>query len=189
MAFDFNSLRLPATFELGIVATKLVTTIPVRKPKSGYEFFRTRPEPEWIFPTFIFDLKEGEEEKYLVIPELMSEVASSGKLKPVIIYAGITFTGHVFFLSDIPLPDSDGKDNEYNRSRREAYEMAKKKWVKIQADKALGAYEIMEAVSQLPEPMWPEKPASMLEAIEIAFKNKVIDSYDHPVLKRLRGEL
>lgn len=134
-------------------------------------------------------MKEGEEEKYLIIPELMSEAASSGKLKPVIIYAGITFTGQVFFLSDIPLPDSDGKDNEYNRSRREAYETAKTKWVKIQVNKALGAYEILEAVSQLPEPVWPEKPASMLEAIEIAFKNNVIDSYDHPLLKKLRGEL
>lgn len=102
MAFDYNSLRLPATFELGIVATKLLTTIPVRKPKSGYEFFRTRPEPEWTFPTFIFDLKEGEEDKYLVIPELMSEVASSGKLKPVMIFALINFAGQVFFISDIP---------------------------------------------------------------------------------------
>jgi hypothetical protein len=67
--------------------------------------------------------------------------------------------------------------------------MAKNKWVKIQTNRALGAYEIIEAVGQLPEPVWPKKPASMLEIIEIAFKNKVIDSYDHPVLKKLRGEL
>jgi len=189
MAFDFSRLRLPSTYEQGIVAKKLVTTIPVRKPKSGLEFFRIRPETEWTFPTFLLDLKEGEEEKYLVTSEIIPEVFSTGKLKPVTIYTGITFTGQVFFRSDIPLPDMDGKDNEYNRSRRTAYDMAKTKWMKIQANKALGAYDITEAVSQLPVPVWPEEPVSMVKAIEIAFKNNVIDSIDHPVLKRLRGEL
>lgn len=188
-SFDFSTLRLPTTFEQGITAKKLVTTIPVRKPKSGLEFFRIRPEPEWTFQTFLLDLKEGEEEKYLVIPELYTEALSSGKLKPVTIYTGITFTGQVFFVSDIPLPDLDGKDNEYNRSRRIAYEMAKTKWVKIQANKSLGAYDIIEAVSQLPDPVWPEEPVDIIKAIEIAFKNNLIDSIDHPVLKKLRGEL
>jgi hypothetical protein len=116
-------------------------------------------------------------------------VFSTGRLKPVTIYTGITFTGQVFFLSDIPLPDTDGKDNEYNRSRRVAYDLAETKWVKIQANKALGAYDIIEAVSKLPEPVWPEDPVTMEKALEIAFKNNYLDSNEHPVLKRLRGEL
>lgn len=189
MAFNFENLRLPATFETGITAKKLVTTVPVKKPRSGLDFFRIRPDSGWTFDTFLLDLKEGEEEKYLVIPELFTDVASTGKLKPVTIFAGITFNGNIFFLSDIPLPDPDGKDNEYNRSRRLAYEMAKTKWVKIQANKALGAYEIIEAVSELPEPVWPEEPVDIIKALEIAFKNNLIDRPDHPVLKRLRGEL
>jgi hypothetical protein len=189
MVFDFNKLKLPSTFEQGITTKKLVTTIPVRKPKSGLEFFRIRPELDWTFPAYLLDLKEGEEEKYMVIPELLEEVFSTGKLKPVKIYTGITFTGQVFFLSDIPLPDPDGKDNEYNRSRRLAYDLATTKWVKIQANMSLGAYDVIEAKSQLPEPVWPEEPTSMINALEIAFKDKLIDSYDHPVLKRLRGEL
>jgi hypothetical protein len=189
MTFDFDTLRLPPTFEQGITAKKLVTTIPVRKPKSGLEFFRIRPEEDWTFLSYFLDLKEGEEEKYMVITKLLEEVSSTGKLKPVKIFTGMTFTGQVFFLSDIPLPDSNGKDNEYNRSRRLAYHHATTKWIKIQANMALGAYDIIEAKSQLPEPVWPEEPVSMINALEIAFKDKLIDSYDHPVLKRLRGEL
>jgi hypothetical protein len=69
---------------------------------------------------------------------LVPKIISTGKLKPVTIYTGITFTGQVLFLSDIPFPDMDGKDNEYNRSRRIAYDIAESKWIKIQANKALG---------------------------------------------------
>jgi hypothetical protein len=189
MGFDFSKLKLPPTFDRGITTKKLVTTIPVRKPRSGLDFFRIRPEPEWTFQTYLLDLKEGEEEKYLVHPDLIPKLLLTGKLKPVTIYTGITFTGQVLFLSDIPLPDMDGKDNEYNRSRRVAYEIGKTKWIKIQANKPLGSYEIIEAVSELPEPVWPEDPATMDKALEIAFKNNFIETYDHPVLKRLRGEL
>ncbi|MCO5382134.1 MAG: hypothetical protein NHB15_08635 [Methanosarcina barkeri] len=187
MPFNFENLRLPPTFEIGPVAKKLITTIPVRKPRGGLDFFRIRPESEWTFATFLVDLQEGEEEKYLVAPEFIDEVLSNGKLKPAMIYTGITYIGQILFLSDIPLPDSDGKDNEYNRSRRLAYEIAKKKWIKIRANKALGAYEIIGAVGELPEPVWPEEIGSIEKALEIAFKGKLIDSYNHPVLKRLRG--
>jgi hypothetical protein len=190
MAFDFNNLRLSPTFELGTVAKKLITTIPVRKPKSnGLEFFRIRPEAEWTFETLLLNLHEKEEEKYLVIPELVTEVSTYTKLKRVMIYTGITYPGQVLFLSDIPIPDPDGRDNSYNMSRRLAYEAAKSKWIKIKSNDDLGAYEIFEAVSKLPEPVWPAEPESILKALEIAFKDKLIDSYDHPILKRLRGEL
>jgi hypothetical protein len=189
MVFDFSKLKLPTTFEQGITTKKLVTTIPVRKPRPGLDFFRVRPEPEWTFQTYLLDLKDGDEEKYLVHPDLVPELLSTGKLKPVTIYTVITFTGQVLLLSDIPHPDMDGKDHEYNRSRRIAYEIAKSKWIKIQSNKPLYSYDIIEAVSELPEPIWPEEPATMDKALEVAFKNNFIESHDHPVLKRLRGEL
>jgi hypothetical protein len=119
-------------------------------------------------------LKEGEEEKYLIDSDLAPEVLSTGKLKTVIIYTGITFTGQVLFLSDIPFPDMDGKDNEYNRSRRIAYDIAKSKWVKIQANRAVGSYNISEAVSELPEPIWPEEPATMEKAITQKMKKNIL---------------
>lgn len=187
MPFDFSNLRLPPTFELGAVAKKLITTIPVKKPSST-EFFRIRPEDEWTFQTFLLDLNEGEEGKYLVIPELVTEVSSTGRLRPVTIYTGITHPGQVLFLSDIPLPNPDGRDNRYNISRRVAYDLAKTKWVRIQSNTALGAYQTSVACGILPDPVWPEEPESIINALEIAFKDKLIDSHDHPVLKRLRGE-
>jgi hypothetical protein len=105
-----------------------------------------------------------------------------------VIYAWLSLSG-VFCLSDIPLPDPDGKDNSYNRSRRLAYQKGTTKWVKIQPNKALGAYEIIETKTKIAEPVWPEEPETVEKAIEIALGDKLIDSDDHPVLKRFRGEL
>jgi hypothetical protein len=39
----------------------------------------------------------------------------------------------------------------------------------------------------MPEPVWPDVPFSGL--VHIAFKGRVIDTLDHPVVRRLRGEL
>ncbi len=188
MDFDFDSVKLSPTFVAGMMVEKLITTIPIRKP-NAYEFFRIRDDSEWTFSLYLLDLNEGDEEKYIVAPELISDVMDIGRLKPVMIYTLITHTHKIFFLSDVPLPDQDGKDNGYNRTRRESYAIGTKKWVRIKANKALGAYEISLAKGELPEPKWPKEPKTIKDALNIAFKNKIIDSIDHPVLKQLRGEL
>jgi hypothetical protein len=52
---------------------------------------------------------------------------------------------------------------------------------------ALGAYEVYEAVGAIPDPEWPE--VTMDEIVRIAVRGRVIDTLDHPVLKKLRGEI
>jgi hypothetical protein len=51
----------------------------------------------------------------------------------------------------------------------------------------LGAYEISEAVGDLPDPEWPD--LSLQELLKIAFKDAYIDRIDHPVVQRLRGAI
>ena len=66
--------------------------------------------------------------------------------------------------------------------------MAKAKWVRIKANMNLGAYEMYVAENEkIPDPTWPE--LSFDEIIRIAFRDRLIDSPDHPVIKRLRGGL
>jgi hypothetical protein len=45
----------------------------------------------------------------------------------------------------------------------------------------------MQAAGNLEDPEWPE--LSFQELVNLAFKDKVVDRLDHPVLRRLRGEL
>ena len=51
MSFNFEALRV--TEAIPIVVKRVVTSIPIKKPKPGVEFFRIRPESEWKFPTYI----------------------------------------------------------------------------------------------------------------------------------------
>jgi hypothetical protein len=50
---------------------------------------------------------------------------------------------------------------------------------------SLGSYEITVAESTLAEPAWPG--VSFQELIKIGFRDRVIDTVNHPVVKRLRG--
>jgi hypothetical protein len=59
------------------------------------------------------------------------------------------------------------------------------KWVRMKANMALGAYELFLAESKIPDPTWPDLPFS--ELYRIAFKDRLINVPDHPVIRRLRG--
>ena len=90
------------------------------------------------------------------------------------------------FLWPVKLPTPDGKQNEWHRSAAEAAERAMTCWLRIKADMALGAYAMFEASSTIPDPIW--QTASLKDLLKIGFRDKLVDSPDHPVIKRLRGE-
>jgi hypothetical protein len=50
---------------------------------------------------------------------------------------------------------------------------------------SLGAYEMFVAESAMSEPTWPE--VTYQELIRLAFRDRLITTLDHPVIKRLRG--
>jgi hypothetical protein len=64
--------------------------------------------------------------------------------------------------------------------------MATGKWVRVQANMSLGAYEIYEASAKWTEMEWAVP--SFQELLKIAFKDRFIRAMDHPVVRRLRGE-
>jgi len=68
----------------------------------------------------------------------------------------------------------------------EAATLAAGKWVRVQANMSLGAYDVYEAAGQWAAPDWPDMPFQQL--LKIAFKDRFISGLDHPILKRLRGE-
>jgi hypothetical protein len=60
------------------------------------------------------------------------------------------------------------------------------KWIRLKANIALGAYEIHVAESEMADPVWPD--LSFTELLRIAYRDRMITSLDHPVVKRLRGQ-
>jgi hypothetical protein len=60
-----------------------------------------------------------------------------------------------------------------------------KSWIRVKANMRLRAYEVFQAENSIPDPEWPD--LSFDAITRIAFKDRVITSLDHPVVKRLRG--
>ena len=180
-SFDLESLRVSHDFVKDSGVKKLLTTVPVRKP-NRQDFVRVHPDSSYVLDTMLLNLKE-ERETYLVAPSFRDEIPQELTHTRL---ALATNRQKVIFLWQMRLPDSSGKTDAWSMSALEAYEEAKKNWVRVSANMSLGAYEIYEALGNLSDPEWPE--VSMDEIVRIAFRNSFVESHDHPVLRRLRGE-
>lgn len=179
-SLDIESLRLGQNFEVLAGVKKALTTVPVRKP-NRQSFVRVRPGEEWRLQAQIIELKE-DREIYVVQRPMWGEVAQ--EVTPVSLFTAINRQG-VLFIWPVKLPGE--RQMAWHKSAMEAAQRAMNTWVSVRANMDLAAYDIYEATGELGEPEWPE--ATFEEILAIAFKDRLIDSLDHPVLKRLRGAL
>ena len=180
--FDPASLRIDLASGYGSGVKKILLHAAVRKA-GRQEFFRVRPGSEYRLPMAILELKE-EREIYAVLPSLAAELV--GDVRQVELRLCITRSG-VVFLWPVSLPSDDGRRNAWHETARRAVELSESAWVRISANMGAGCYDVAQAPDGISEPNWPD--TSLAELLRIAFgKGRLIDSFDHPVLKRLRGE-
>jgi hypothetical protein len=179
--FDPSRLRLSQNFSESVGVKKALLTVPVRKP-GRQDFVRTHSDGSFRLETAVIELKE-DRETYLIDPELWHE--SPGEIIPKVLFTTMNRQG-VLSLWPIRLPREDGRHDEWNRSALEAADLAQSKWLRVAANMSLGAYEVYEAVSKLPEPEWPD--VTFTEILKIAFRDRFITDLSHPVVRRLRGE-
>jgi hypothetical protein len=179
--FDLESLRLSQSFAETAGVKKLLTTVPVRKPNQQ-DFVRVHPSPAYRMDVPMIELKDEREEYIIRGRELVGEL--TGEFVPKTLYTAIN-RQNVVFLWPVRLPDPDGRQIEWHRSMREAAEIGTKCWVRVKANMALGGYEMFVAESAMAEPTWPE--VTFQQLIKLAFRDRLIDTIDHPVIKRLRG--
>ncbi len=180
--FDPEALRLSQDFAALADVKPILAAVPVRKPNKQ-DYVRIHAAEDYQLTTALLELKD-ERETYLIAPGLRQELF--GELVPVKIFTAINRQG-VIFLWPCRLPDETGRSNPWHESALEAAARAKTNWMRIAADMSLGAYRIWEASGELPEPEWPEQ--SLRDLLAIGFKGRYIDTHDHAVLKRLRGEV
>jgi hypothetical protein len=180
--FNPTNLRLSQSFVETAGVKKLLTTIPVRKP-SPQEFVRVQSDPAYRENFPIIELRD-EREEYIVVADLVPQLI--GEFVTKTLFTAINRQGTVFFWP-VRLPSPDGKNLDWWRSSREAAELAMKSWIRVRANMNLGAYDIFEAASVIPDPEWPQ--LGFWELIKIAFRDHLIDRIDHPVIKRLRGQV
>lgn len=182
--FDPASMRLSQDFAAQVGVKKACLTIPIKKPEKTW-FCRVHSAENYRLVTAVLELKE-DREIYYVSPALRDELATETTFGIRQLFTTINRQG-VLFLWPVSLPGPDGKIIDWHRSMLEAAQLAATKWVRVQANMQLGAYDVFEALGELPEPDWPDLDFG--EILRTAFKNRFIDSLEHPILRKLRGEV
>ena len=154
------------------------TVIPVRKP-GRQQWIRVHPSLEK--DVYLLEWKE-ENEYYLLQPNILPHIMT--KVRQYRLYLGMFHGGGLFFFP-VVLADELGKWNSWHLSAFKAIPKAKEKWIRFEADKQTGVYQIFEA-DGLADPVWPE--LTINKALLLAFKERVITSKDHPIIKQLTGK-
>ncbi len=179
--FSLESLRVNQMHVEGVSA-KVPISIPCSKPP---KFDWIRVHPEMRLDVAAIDMKE-EREFYLVDAGMVADLGEA--ISFVTLYPYINRVG-VIRLWPVRLPSPDGRQNVWQRSSAVAADLARRKWIRVAANMSLGAYEVFEAVSQPPDPTWPE--LTLPEMLKTAFhsRGRIIRDHDHTVVKTLTGRL
>ena len=178
--FDLAKLRVSQDFLETTNVKKLLTTVPIRKP-AAQDFVRVHPSPQYRELFAFIELRDDREiyvANLAAVPELQTECFIAT------LFTAINRTG-VLFLWPVRVPATDGRANDWHVSAATAAQQAMARWIRVKSNMSLRAYEIFQAESAIPDPVWPD--LSFSEITRIAFKDRLITSPDHPVIKRLRG--
>ena len=182
LALDVKSLRLPANYGATLGVKKLLTSVSVGKPEKS-RFFRCHPSSEMTFMAMLLEQKEPHE-YYVVMPDIAQAI--SELVRPVMLHAAIDRQNNVFLIP-VPLPGDSGTRHPAHESLAQAVEYAKLHWIRIAYNKPTSGYDVYEAMGVIPEPEWSAHDIDSL--VDIAFRGKVIDSLDHPVVQSFLGRI
>jgi hypothetical protein len=174
---DVASLRLSPDFALGARQKRVTTVVQLRKPKPT-EFVRVREGTEWCLDTFTV---EERKQCYLIAPSLWDELAKHRK--HTYIFTAMSRQAELY-LWPINCPIGDGKHAWFD-SHLAAITSAQKQWTQMAWDWGKSIFDVTIAEGHLPDPQWPD--LTFEQIVNLCFGDRVIDSLDHPVVRRQRG--
>ena len=177
---NLDAMRLPANYGETLGVKKVMTNVAVGRPDKA-RFFRVRPGQEWVFGAYIVQLKDVNE-TYLVYPHVAPVLG--GLARPAQLHATIDRHNNPS-LVPVFLPGEDGKRNPWHESLAQAVKLAETHWVRVVANMSAGGYDVLQALGALPDPVWPD--TTLEEMIAVAFRGKIVDSENHPVIRGLLG--
>jgi hypothetical protein len=179
--FDPARLALKGNPADAIAVKRVLAHVPVRKP-GRQEFVRTHPDPAFRILMAILELR-AEREIFGVLPEVAAAIP--GETRPVLLTTSMNRQGDAF-LWPVPVPTGDGRELAWHETAREAAVLGEKVWVRMIANMGVGAYDIYAAAAEIPEPNWSDH--TLQDLLRVAFGNdRLIQTVDHPVVRRLRG--
>jgi hypothetical protein len=178
--FDLDALRIDTTPVEGLGVEKLLTRVPTCRPGKQV-WFRVHPGAEYRANVGLIKLDETDE-WFLLTPAMAAEMP--GEYRAYTLFLYVNKSGDAF-LWPIPRPGDDGNWNSWHQSAQEMAELAMSHWIRISSNKNVGGYVPAVAKLDTTEPVWPKQ--SLKELFMISFKGKLIDTPEHPIVKKLRG--
>jgi hypothetical protein len=179
---DLESYRVDQDFTAHIQTVKKVLSIPVQRPDKQ-DWICIHPDKHWRIAVNLLDDKINRR-VYLVSRNLVPEVTSD--LQPKLLVAYATRRGS-YGLWPIRLAGERGDLDSYNESAHAIVMQYAGQWIRVLTNQVDKMYEVLETAKiELPAPKWPE---SFQFIFKLAFRNRVVNSLDHPVLRSLRGEV
>ena len=180
---EFRALRRDLPGVKGASSVGIVA-ISVGKTPGKNEFFRAHRDFRPIVP--IVDFEVGMEKQFFAVAPDMVEALNG---------IGITVTDHALYLTvtaagavrlvPVRQANSNGEQNEYNRTKEVGLIQSFDEWVRLFTDEANHCYKVFPApAGRFSDPQWPDlKPAKIFK---LAFRDKgrLIDSVEHPLFKK-----
>lgn len=180
-SFSMKELALAQDFDTALGMQTQIHAVPVRKP-AKQSFVRVHSSPDYRMSMAI--LRDERGDMYAVHPAALSSLADEAK--PMMVYTAIDEAGNVF-LWPVGLPGSDGRTNAWWQSAHAAATLAQREWVRVVSAIEAGFYKTKTSSVDKGEPKWPA--LSFEELLQIAFGDgRLIDTPNHPIVRRLNGE-
>ncbi len=179
--FKLQDLTLPQNFEEKFSERKRGISIVVKRPDS-LTYVRFHPSDEYHYKGCVLEFKD-KKEYYLVSSDVATLLEKDLKYK--LFALGISRQGSLF-IWPISTPNSSGFLDPYSESATDIVVLGKSSWCRIRTNIEAQCYESFVPEFQMAEPEWPEM--SLEDIFNIAFKDRYIDSEDHPVILSLLGK-
>jgi hypothetical protein len=162
-------------------AKRELTSMQLRKPSSGNEWFMLHSGSKYTWPASTFTrVAESGDETYLV-PKQVRHFFDETVLMPVRLRLAVNSVGTAFIWPQKVNTSSDSRMANHYRALQRISEEAEKTWVKLSKyDFSSRVYHYDTAPGDFGDPRWPDKP--MRDLVELAFNGLVIDRTDHPVI-------
>jgi hypothetical protein len=184
---EFRALRRDVPGAKGASDAGMLTITVGRQPAPKNDFYRTHPEFRPVIP--VVNHQVGMDQHYIaVMPHMIEPLAG----------IGITVADHTLYLiineagglRIIPVrgPNTEGEQNEWDRTKEMALIAGTDEWVRMYSDKPNNAYKCFPApVGRFGDPKWPEIKHAKIMRLAFKDKGRLIDSPDHILVRKWAG--
>ena len=193
--FNLEALRAPQNFQQtgGVQKTTLSVLASSRPPKNKFlrvhPFDDTHGQEKWCANVLVFSHQFEDDigpENFIVPSTAEPYEALLDKLALVLIVCGMTRLGAKFLWElKLPTAGNNRRANHWHETRLTCARKATEAWVRPEADMHGGGYNFCVPLAQIEEPDWGQDSFPTL--FEIAYRDRIIDSLEHPVCKEYLG--